>query len=56
MGFNVGERYECVADGRKAVVAQVRSAGRDGLLRFIDTATEAWVLWADVQAGKWRKA
>lgn len=56
MRFKVGQAYECIDDGRKAVVAQIREDGREGLLRFLDTGTEEWFLWAELhQAGKWHQ-
>jgi hypothetical protein len=54
MRFEVGQVYECIDDGRQAVVAQTRGDGREGLLRFTDTGGEEWFLWAELhQAGKW---
>ena len=37
--FQVGQAYVCIDDERMAVVTQVRSDGREGLLRFRDTGT-----------------
>jgi hypothetical protein len=54
MRFAVGEAFECVADERRAVVAQIRDNGRAGLLRFLDDCHEEWLLWADLH-GKWRR-
>jgi hypothetical protein len=54
MRFKVGQVYECIDDGRQAVVAKIRGDGREGLLRFTDTGAEEWFLWAELhQAGKW---
>jgi hypothetical protein len=54
MRFQVGQVYECNIDGQLAVVSQVRSDEREGLLRFTDTSNEEWFLWAELhQAGKW---
>jgi hypothetical protein len=47
MRFNVGQVYERTADGRRAIVVGMRSEGREGLLRFVDTSAEEWFLWAD---------
>jgi hypothetical protein len=54
MRFLVGQIYECIDDGRTAVVAEIRSDCREGLLRFTDTGDAEWFLWAQLhQAGKW---
>lgn len=58
MRFNTGEAYEGQFENgpRKAVVAEIRDEGRAGLLRFLDTSEETWVLWIELhQDGKWRK-
>jgi len=53
MRFKVGQVYQCTDDGRRAVVTQVRSDDREGLLRFGDNSAEEWFLWAELrQAGK----
>jgi hypothetical protein len=55
MGFKVGQAYIHLADERMAVVTQIRSDGREGLLRFCDTGNEEWLLWIEFQqSGKWR--
>jgi len=46
MRFAVGQAFESIADGRQAVVVQIRDDGHAGLLRFLDTGREQWVLWA----------
>ena len=43
MRFKIGQAYECIDNGRKAVVAQTREDGREGLLRFLDTGAEEMV-------------
>ena len=54
MRFEVGQAYECKADGRKALVSQVRDGGRSALLRFLDDGHEEWLLWVELhQAGQW---
>jgi hypothetical protein len=56
MRFQVGERYELANGGRTAVVIQVHSDGRAGLLRFADTVLEEWVICTELhQEGRWRK-
>jgi hypothetical protein len=55
MFFAVGQVYECVENGRQAVVSQVREDGRVGLLRFLDTEWGEWFIWQELhQVGKWR--
>jgi hypothetical protein len=55
MCFAVGQVYECVDNGRQAVVGQVREDGRVGLLRFLDTSWGEWFLWQELhQAGEWQ--
>jgi len=55
MGFKVGQVYIEIADDRMAVVTQIRSDGREGLLRFAHTGKEEWFLWTEFQqSGKWR--
>ena len=55
MGFKVGQAFIHVADERMAVVTQIRSEGREGLLLFADTGSEEWFLWTEFQqAEKWR--
>jgi hypothetical protein len=55
MHFEVGQAYECIEDGRSAVVAQTRNDGREGLLRFLETGTEEWVVWVELhQGGNWK--
>jgi hypothetical protein len=35
---------------------QTRSEGREGLLRYVDTRGEEWVLWSEFeQADKWHR-
>ena len=46
MRFAVGQAFEGIADGRQAVVVQIRDDGHAGLLRFPDTGREQWALWA----------
>jgi hypothetical protein len=54
MRFKLGQVYECIDNGRRAIVVQARSEGREGLLRFADTGGEERFLWAELhQAGKW---
>jgi hypothetical protein len=56
--FSVGQVYECTEDGqeRQAIVLQTRSEGREGLLRYVDTRGEEWVLWNEFeQADKWHR-
>lgn len=54
MRFAVGQAFECTEDGRRAVVAQIRYGGRDGLLRFLDDSHEEWFGWMQLhQGGKW---
>jgi hypothetical protein len=40
MGFKIGQVYIHNADDRMAVVTQIRSDGREGLLRFQKTGKE----------------
>jgi hypothetical protein len=55
MGFKIGQVYIHNADDRMAVVTQIRSDGREGLLRFQKTGKEEWFLWTEFQqSGKWR--
>jgi hypothetical protein len=55
MGFKVGQVYIHVADELMGVVTQIRSDGREGLLRFRDTGHEEWFLWTEFQqSGNWR--
>jgi hypothetical protein len=44
MGFKIGQVYIHNADHRMAVVTQIRSDGREGLLRFQKTGKEEWFL------------
>jgi hypothetical protein len=55
MSFSIGQVYQCAEAGsRGAIVSEVRSDGREGLLRFTDTGIEEWFVWDDFnQAGKW---
>lgn len=54
MRFAVGQAFESVADGRQAVVAEIRDDGRAGLLRFLDTGRATWFLWPQFHhEGKW---
>ena len=58
MPFSFGQVYDCTEDGRdrQAIVLQTRDDGKEGLLRYIDTRIEEWVLWAEFeQAGKWHR-
>lgn len=56
MRFSVGQAYECQTNGRKAVVAEIRNDGREGLLRFLDDGHEEWFLRAGLhQAGLWHQ-
>jgi hypothetical protein len=55
MRFEVGQAYECIEDGGSAVVARIRNDGREGLLRFLETGTEEWIVWVELhQGGKWK--
>ena len=55
MGFTVGQAYVRISDDRMAVVSEIRSGGREGLLRFADTGQEEWLLWIEFQQkGEWR--
>ena len=55
MGFKVGQAYIRISDDRMAVVTQIRSGGREGLLRFADTGQEEWLFWIEFQQkGEWR--
>jgi hypothetical protein len=54
MRFEVRQLYNCVEDGRRAVVAQVRNEGREGLLLFSDTGGEEWLDFREFQQGKWQ--
>jgi hypothetical protein len=54
MRFAVGQAFECIADGRQAVFAEIRDDGRAGLLRFLDNGQMQWVLWAQFHhAARW---
>ena len=54
MRFAIGQVFESVADGRQAVVAQIRDDGRAGLLRLLDSGHEQWFLWPQFHHdGKW---
>jgi hypothetical protein len=54
MRFAVGQAFECIADGRQAVVAEIRDDGRAGLLRFLDNGQKQWALWAQfLNSEKW---
>jgi hypothetical protein len=56
MCFAVGQAYESTTDGRKAVVTQIRSDGREGLLRIDgDASREQWFLSTDLNqnGGEW---
>jgi hypothetical protein len=58
MPFSVGQVYECTEAGeeRQTIVLQTRSEGREGLLRYVDTRGEEWVLWNEFeQADKWHR-
>lgn len=46
MSFSVGQVYECIEGGRnrQAIVLQTRGEGREGLLRYVDTRGEEWIL------------
>ena len=58
MCFSFGQVYACTEDGRdrQAIVLQTRNDDKEGLLRYIDTRIEEWVLWAEFeQAGKWHR-
>jgi hypothetical protein len=56
MRFNVGEVYERTDGSRTAIVTQIRSEGREGVLRFTDTGSEEWFLCAELhQAAHWRR-
>ena len=58
MPFSVGQVYECIEDGRdrQAIILHARNDGQEGLLRYVDTRIEEWVLWAEFeQAGKWHR-
>jgi hypothetical protein len=56
MRFRVDDTYELANGRRTAVVIQIHSEGRAGLLRFTDTNLEEWLLWAELhQEGKWRR-
>jgi hypothetical protein len=46
MRFAVGQAFESIADGRQAVIAEIRDDGRAGRLRFLDNGQQQWVLWA----------
>jgi hypothetical protein len=52
MRFAIGQAFENVADGRQAVIAQIRDDGRAGLLRFLDNGQVQWVLWAQFHSGQ----
>lgn len=52
MRFAVGQAFQSIAEGRQAVVAQIRDDGRAGLLRFLDNGHEQWVLWAQFHNGR----
>jgi hypothetical protein len=55
MRFIIGQVYECVDNGRQAVVADIKDGGRIGLLRFLDTEIKEWFIRQELhQAGKWR--
>jgi hypothetical protein len=51
MPFEAGQAYECTDNGRRAVAVQIRSDGREGLLRFLDSGDQEWFLWSE---GKWK--
>ena len=54
MRFAIGQAFESIVDGRRAVVAQIRDGGRAGLLRFLDNGREQWFLWPQFHhGGKW---
>jgi len=54
MSFGVGQAFESIADGRQAVVAEIRDDGRAGRLRFLDNGQQQWVLWAQfLNSEKW---
>ena len=52
MSFAVGQAFESIADGRQAVVAEIRDDGRAGRLRFLDNGQQQWVLWAQFHSGQ----
>ena len=53
MPFEVGDVYECTT-GQTAIVIQIRSDGREGLLR-VNGKAEEWVLWDELAAdGQWQ--
>ena len=54
MRFELRQLYKCAEDGRRAVVAQVRNEGREGLLLFSDTGGEEWLDCREFQQGKWQ--
>jgi hypothetical protein len=54
MRFEVGQAYESKDGQHQAVVIEIRSEGREGLLRNYGGRAE-WFLWAELhQAGQWR--
>jgi hypothetical protein len=55
MRFIIGQVYECIDDGRQAVVVDIKSDGRVGLLRFLGPGIDEWFIWHELhQAGKLR--
>ena len=55
MSFSVGQVYY-TQEGRQAIVLHTRSDGQEGLLRFVDTRVEEWLLWDDFRnEGKWHR-
>jgi hypothetical protein len=56
MKFRLGDIYTFADGPAAAVVIQIHSDGRAGLMRFADTHAEEWLLWAELQQeGKWRQ-
>jgi hypothetical protein len=54
MAFKLGDSYEFGEGRRFAIVTQIHSDGRAGLMHFADTEVEEWLLWDELrQEGKW---
>jgi hypothetical protein len=54
MRFSVGQKYECKADRRTAIVLATRNNDNEGLLRVSDGATE-WLAWeVFFRVDKWK--
>jgi hypothetical protein len=54
MAFKLGDTYEFGEGRRFAIVTQIHSDGRAGLMHFADTEVEEWLLWDELrQEGKW---